>query len=868
MKFVLKNCAALAFIACLAGCQSGTSEKDPPHEETDGLEQAMIQDFKKMHDPALGRVPRERLEVAKQTLETLAGARMNSLTWIERGPTNIGGRTRAIIVDKADASGNTVIASSVSGGLFRTTNFLSNSVVWTPINDKLMNLAIGAMIQDPVNPSIIYAGTGEGWFNVDAVRGMGVFKSTDGGLTWNNLPSTANWEYVQDLEIDQNGNIYAALRNANTIHRGVMRSTNGGTSWTQVLGDGTSGSTITFTTGRAADLEVASNGDLYATLGIFSKTQVLKSTAALHGANTGALNAWIDITPVHTASTQRGEIAVAPSNPQRLYLLMQEASNSQVKTIYRSSDGGVVWDSLPAPAALNNGNVSQAWFNLIAAVDPNNPDVVVAGAFHVVRSTDAGANFQDITQAGVHVDQHVLIYTSSTSLILGNDGGVYHSPNANNSSPSFLIKNNGFNVTQFYGVDYHPTDANYYLAGAQDNNTQKFVSNGLNFTSPVVGGDGGFPHIDQTDGLVQIASTTGNNFYRSINFGASFSYLSGISNSRGQFINPSDFDDAGNTLYSGDNAGHYFYINNLQSGGTPASGINNLPAIGASREVSAIKVDPFSPNTILIGTNSTAAGVLPVVIRVTNANTSNPNVVTTSTLGSAALVPAGSYISSLDIDLSNPSRYLATVSNYGVNSVFESTDAGASWHTIEGNLPDMPVYWGVFAPSNAQLDGSTGPLGGILLGTELGVWTTTVVNGSATSWLPNSSGSINFPNVRTDMIKIRPTDYTVVAATHGRGLYTTQLTSVPFPTGVGTVGNTKDFIKFATVNPQQIYIKTGNMNLQKMQIRIFDMNGRLLLNRDTRYSDQSLPVGYLPSGTYILKVHGNKGEQYTWHFAK
>jgi hypothetical protein len=149
------------------------------------------------------------------------------------------------------------------------------------------------------------------------------------------------------------------------------------------------------------------------------------------------------------------------------------------------------------------------------------------------------------------------------------------------------------------------------------------------------------------------------------------------------------------------------------------------------------------------------------------------------------------------------------------------------------------------------------------LGTELGVWSSSAVTGVSTVWIPNSTG---FPNVRTDMIKIRPSDLLAVAATHGRGLFTTTIPSVP--TGVTTVGNTKNFIEFTTVNPQQLYIRTGNLNITKMQIRLFDLNGRLIKSLDTKYSDQNIPVNNFPAGSYILKIYGNKGEQYTRHFVK
>ncbi len=852
MILVHRTALIILLLTGLFACKDKSAGAVKEDLETDGMEEAMRQEFLKTRDPKLDLIPTERLAQAQAVINS-SSARVygaGALSWQERGPNNIGGRTRAVIVDRRDATGNTVIASSVSGGIFRSTNFASGATTWTPVADQLSNLAVTAMLQDKTNGAIMYAGTGEGWLNIDAVKGAGVFKSIDGGLTWTQMASTATFEYIQDIEQDNNGNLYLSLRNINTAFRGVQRSTDGGATWVQVLGAPLTG----FVTGRAADLEVATNGDIYATLGIFGRSVVMKSPAT-NGATTGALGTWQDIMPAHTNITQRAEIAVAPSNPQRVYLLMQDSASSQVKDFFRSSDGGTTWETLTPPAALNNGTVSQTWYNLICAVDPSNADALVVGGYHVAKSTDGGSTFTDITltSSGVHVDQHVLVYLSSSKLIVGNDGGVYYSTDANSVAPSFLNKDNGFNVTQFYGVDYHPSNLNYFLAGAQDNNTQKFTSAGINATNSVVGGDGGIPHIRKTDGVLQIAATTANNFYRSVNSGVSFTSLGGsINNTRGQFINPSDLDDNTNTLFSGDDAGFYYCVTGLD--GTPAGSKKSLIDMG-SREVTAVRVDHSESNTVWLG--ASFGSVAPMILKVINANTGTPTVALVTTLP----VVANAAVSCIDIDEANPSRILVTLSNYGVVSVLLSTDGGTTFTNIEGNLPDMPVRWGLFAPQGALLDGTTG--GGILLATELGVWTTSVVNGASTVWAPNNAG---LPNVRTDMLKYRASDFLVVAATHGRGLFTTNITGVT--TGIPTVVNTRNFINYITANSSQLYIKTGNLTTTKMAVMLYDAKGSLVYSADKAYSDQLINVSNLASGTYILKLLGNKNEQYTRQFIK
>jgi len=859
-SYILHFSVIAIFLSLVITACKGYSA-DTESLEMDGMEKAMRQEFLMTRDPALNTIPNERLRAAMSFLNNARTSQINNLTWQERGPNNIGGRSRAIMIDRRDPTGNTVFAASVSGGIFKTTNFTSASASWTVVDDQMTNLAVTVLVQDRNNLNTMYAGTGEGWFNIDAVKGGGIFKSTDGGVTWSQLASTATtFDYVQDIVIDNNGNVYAAVRNIFAASaRGVQRSTNGGTNWTQVLGIPLTDRV--YTTGRAADLEVATNGDIYATLGIFTRTMVFKSSFATNGANTGALGTWQEITPLHSSITSRGEIAVATSNPQRVYLMMQDSLSDKVDSFYRSNDGGTSWNAFAAPPSLNNGSNSQTWYNLISAVDSTNADIVIVGGHELAKSTDGGGTWTSISSSpAVHVDQHALVFFNSSRLLVGNDGGIYYSSDVTGSTPTFVTKNNGFNVTQFYGCDSHPGNANYFLAGAQDNNTQKFTSPGINSTTPVVGGDGGIPHIRQTDGQLQIAASTTNNYYRSLDGGGTWSTLSSVNNGRGQFINPTDLDDTQNILYAGDDTTHYYCITNLDAA-SPVGTQKRLPQI-ADRGVTAIKIDPFSANTIWVGASvvdETQSSLQPVILKISSANTT-PSVDLIRTISAGA----GTYISSIDVDPASANNILVTLSNYGISSVWESTDGGSTFVSLDQNgvnLPDMPIRWGMFAPAGAQLSGTTG--GGIILGTELGVWTASTIGGTSTQWIANNSG---LPNVRTDMIKYRPANTSLVAATHGRGLYTATLTGVV--TGVSNNVITKDFIKYISAESSQLLIVKGDLNTLKMQVQIYDVSGKLLYNKEHPYQNLYVPLSAWSKGSYILKLQGNNKENFVQQFVK
>jgi len=193
-------------------------------EKEDGIKEAMEMEFERTKDVKLGYVPKERLVNAynKLVAERRSGIsnRISALVWNERGPNSdvvgpgngntrgpsnnavTGGRMRAILVDLADASNRTVWAASVSGGLWKTTDISASPSNWLLINDFLGNLAITSICQNPVNTNIMYFGTGEMNGNIGAVRGGGIWKSLDHGVTWNLLTSTTNFWNVSKIACD------------------------------------------------------------------------------------------------------------------------------------------------------------------------------------------------------------------------------------------------------------------------------------------------------------------------------------------------------------------------------------------------------------------------------------------------------------------------------------------------------------------------------------------------------------------------------------------------------------------------------------------------------------------------------------------
>jgi hypothetical protein len=333
----------------------------------------------------------------------------------------------------------------------------------------------------------------------------------------------------------------------------------------------------------------------------------------------------------------------------------------------------------------------------------------------------------------------------------------------------------------------HPTSgSNYMLAGAQDNGTHKFTTAGINSVTSPTGGDGGFCFINQSNPNYQVTSFTAANYTRSTNGGTSFAQVVSLNNSGLRFINPADIDNTANFLYFSYLEGMYGHFD-ITNGSAGSETLIDLQASPSSLsltnlQVSAIKVDADTTNTIWLGfsTSTTGADAAPCLVKVIKANgpgSGNPNLKPVGTkFNLPGSIPAGAYISSIDIESGNRNHLLITISNYGVTSVWESTDGGTSWTSVEGNLPDMPVRWGIFIPSGYLM--RTESVGGVMLATELGVWTTPTLNGSSTVWTANNSG---LANVRTDQLVLRSSDKLVAAATHGRGVFTTTLLTAPLP---------------------------------------------------------------------------------------
>ena len=769
------------FIVCIFFImyESSFAQLQTPKREDKPLER-LNSELERVRDPKTGVIPIDELVKAhvqiKNKFNNNPKVAISGLTWFERGPNNIGGRTRALMMDPNDVTNKRVWAGGVAGGVWYNNDITSAVSGWTKINDFWDNLAISCIAYSPANTSIFYAGTGEGWFNSDAVQGGGIWKTADGGTTWNVLNTTIPtystptiqqfaFQTIQKIVVNPSGKVFAATQ------YGVWQSSDNGTTWT--LSHAPS-ATISNAANFCSDLEYV-GGVLYAGFGRGTGSSVRKSI------DNGTT--WTNITP---PSITGGRTELAVGNAGTIYAV-SDNSFSTISYFKKSVNGGTTWTNVTNPTDVSldtdvtNG---QAWYDLILAVHPTNDNLVFIGGASHARSDDGGTTWFCFPYSNpVHPDHHNMIFrTGSTNqMIMANDGGVYYSTNYGDASIeadelafSFDTRNKDLNVTQFYAASMkNIANDGYLIGGLQDNNSivMSGTYNTVGGSVLVLGGDGMISHLDQDNPGYQFVTTQYNNYYLLNANGAIIKNL--LPKYGGQFVNPSDYDSPNNTLYSYEDfysesgttdIARYVISNTNDHSYNYFSMTGNIP-------VSFIKAGLVA-NTVFIGTSS---GFIYKLTGITEVDGNIPTI--TTILNPTQIAGETGVISCVEIG-ANENELLITKSNYNVKSVFYTNNGGSSWTSKDEStygLPNIPVSYALFNPLDRKQ---------VLLATELGVWSTTDITASNPDWQPTNA---NLANVRCDMLRYRSADNTVAVATHGRGIFTTKLTSCP--TNVVKTGN-------------------------------------------------------------------------------
>ncbi|HEV3089015.1 MAG TPA: hypothetical protein VGX96_17520 [Candidatus Elarobacter sp.] len=438
--------------------------------------------------------PRAQSEVSPSPTPTASPTPpYNRLAFREIGPAVAGGRVTSVTGVADDPK--LYYLGSAGGGVWKTVN---GGATWTPVFDKQGVSSIGAVAIDPKNHNVVWAGTGETNPRNDVSWGDGIYKSTDGGKTWANVGLGAT-HAIASIAIDPrdpNVVVAGALGDvfADSPERGVYRTSDGGKTWTKTL----------FVGPRSGVSELAAdpkNPDvLYAGIWEFQR----KPWTFTSGGNDDGIwksvdggRTWNRLTGHGLPSGMTGRIglAVAPSNPQRVYALIE----SKDGILWRSDDAGASWKLM-----TKNTLVDQRPFYFShVRVDPSNQDHVYGVSEELAESKDGGKTFKAIAD-NVHVDYHDMWIAPNDPkrMIVGEDGGYAITTDGGDA---WAFSRN-LAIGQIYHVGYDDRTPYSVCVGLQDNNGFCGPSNSLNpegiideSWDRVTGGDGMWAWPDPRD---------------------------------------------------------------------------------------------------------------------------------------------------------------------------------------------------------------------------------------------------------------------------------------------------------------------------------------------------------------------------------
>jgi photosystem II stability/assembly factor-like uncharacterized protein len=630
-------------------------------------------------DAYLAALEWARVERAVAQLSTESATPM---VWAEAGPFNIGGRVTALAVAPG---GGTVFLGAAAGGVHRSND---SGVTWTQVFDQVAS--IGALAMDPADPDVVYVGTGEANAAIDNYDGAGLYRTADGGSSWSYL-GLQETRRIARVRIDpaNPARIFVAAMGSQFStgpHRGLYRSENGGASWTKVLfaNDSTGVCEVVLHPTHPETVYCATweriRRPTYRR--VFGPGCAIWRSAD-HGTTWTKLTAGL---PASSDNVGRIALAIAPTMPSRIYaqIIGGPAQNLDGLGLYRSDDGGTTW-SRKDTGGFVGAFGGFGWYFGDVAVSPSNPDRVYCLGQNLVASSNGGESFGTVT-SGSHPDFHAIWVDPGNPdrIYVGSDGGFYST-----EDPDLLswTKSVDLPITQFYAGAIDPSNPARILGGTQDNNTPIRGFSEFDWYAYYNVGDGFYCLIDPTNSSIGFAEyqnmSGGTGPKRTTNNGAVWSTPAGfVTGDRYNWCAPFTMSPSNhNVLLAGshrvyrstDNGVNYSAISpdltrNLSSQLSYASTISTLDisAVNGSHYYAGTADGRVWRTTNAGGVWTEITGTLPVrwVTRVTTDPFSTSVVYVT--------------LSGFSLDEFVP-------------HVYRSADMGATWTAIDGNLPDVPA---------------------------------------------------------------------------------------------------------------------------------------------------------------------------------
>jgi photosystem II stability/assembly factor-like uncharacterized protein len=760
---------------------------------------------------------------------------VNLNNWQVEGPHNIGGRIMAIAVNKLNQ--NTMLIGAAAGGIFKTKN---GGTSWYPIFDNNAFLSISDLEYDPIDTNIIYAATGDKTTSFYSYLGDGIYKSIDGGETWNYLGLNQVGIVSKIIVHPTNGNIiYAGVQGnywSKDLDRGIYKTIDAGITWNKIL--------ATDSTTGICDIEINKQNPniLYAVS--FTRYRTA-STSQLGGdeckvyKTTDAGTTWASVfdgPSQNIANLGKMGIAISEQNPNKLYLSVTEGAGNN-EQLFETIDAGVTW--LPLPAFGTGSSFGGfSWYFDQVFVNPYNDNTLVLTGVDIHESTDGGNSFSiggtSWVTYSLHADKHDVFFLNATQYIVTTDGGTYKLTVGNPTQQRLDF----IPITQFYRVTYDLSNPYSYYGGAQDNGSTGGNINNIN----------NWPRLNGGDGFTMQFPRNNNTYF-----------------------------------YAESQGGYMVHINTGSSNGTPINnGINN----GERRDWDfPYMISRFSDLVMYCGTYKMYKG-----------NATNPSQVIWDSISSDLtknITNRISTIRSIDEGLTQGRLITGT----GDGNVWKRDNASAAWQNITGTLPNRTVTCVKFSPNlNNNLyvshsgykfneyiphlhkstdNGATwvdissnlpnfgindiyvwqGNENIIFIANDIGVYYTTN-GGLAWSRLGN-----NMPFFPVYDIDFNPGTNKFFAGTFARSIQSIDISNI---TGISKIKQ-NDYSVSIFPNPASDVL-TINSNFSKIEKKsIYDLKGQLVLEDFT--NSKQLNISSLQKGYYLLVLH-NKGEKLIKKFVK
>lgn len=753
--------------------------------------------------------------------------------WEEAGPSNVGGRITALAVHPDNP--NTIYAGAALGGVLKSTD---GGVTWRHVSDDVPSLSVGALAIDPTDSNKIFFGTGEANASGDSYAGTGMYRSGDGGSTWEfiGLPDS---RHIGRIAIDPNNpqRIFVAAMGSlfsTNPDRGVYRSTDGGDTWERVH-------YMTDSTGCIDVVINPSDGNtVYAAMWERIRNPVYRQVGGMTSTVWKSINggdSWIELTnglPPHDPNNGRIGLGISPTNPNTLYAIYSDHPGN-VMGIWRTTNGGDSWESrLVSPNPSEFGGFG--WYFGNIWVHPTDPNTVYFGDVEHWKSTDGGAHWNSILHQQ-HVDMHAMWQNPNNPnyIVTGNDGGVYSSTNGG----TFWTKCYDLHITQFYAITVDQLLPQRLYGGTQDNSTPRTLTGNLNDWDVIFYGDGFYASVDWSNSNVIYAEAQYGYLGKSTNLGTGWDLiLNGISESeRRNWCTPVVMSPQDNEVLFYGTERVYMTTN----GGTSWAPIS--PNLTGGQ----------SPGNLVYGTITTISQS-PLNQDVIWAGTDDSRVWFTTNSGTTWNLVSGDlpdrWCTRVTADVFDQTTAYVAFTGYKIDEllphIFKTTDYGATWTDISGNLVDIPVN--DILPDPTQT-------GRLFIGTDFGMYYT---EDGGTIWQAMGEGH---PICPVFDIELHQGSRKLISGTHGRSMYSFDLSQLDVPTAASRtvepdfrmLQNYPNPFNSSTTIPFEVR-RAGHVTL-----KVFDVNGRLvttLVDRQMQRGSHSATFNAeaLASGTYFAAL--------------